>query len=168
MGLFSKKKEKQPEKEVEEAAPVPDFSNIPRLPKAGPTMQDTDTGFALYQARAAPLSSDPLEAAAQRKAQKDAAILDAIFQAFARMLPTYGSKMKNYMPLTTSDYEFNEGNYVDRYRDLERQICAHMEQRGWKVKEFSIKDSKERSKSTLTKYYPKVKWVWNCLVFQVS
>lgn len=158
MGLFSKKKKEEPVVEPpREPTPPPNPFPDP-VPRHNPYAEN-DTFVPQEYRPQQVIASDPLEEAARRKRQRDEAILDAIFQAFAKMLPTYGSDMKKYASLTTTDYEFNEGEYVDRYPDLERQIKEHMERKGWKVKEFSIKKSNEKSKSTLAKYYPKVKWV---------
>lgn len=161
MGLFSKKKTTEEAPVVAEPPrePTPPPNPFPEsAPRHNP--YENDRGFVVQEYKPQQkVSSDPLEAAAQKKKARDAAIMEAIFQAFARMLPQYGTNMKKYASLTTNDYSFNEGEYVDRYPDLERMIKIHMESKGWKVKEFSIKKSSEKSKSTLTGYYPKVKWV---------
>ena len=158
MGLFGKKKkDEEVESRVEAEVSTPVRQEPAPQPRVNPYATNTTFVPVEYTSRV-PVPQDPLEAAAQRKQARDKAMLDAIFQAFGKMLPTYGTSMKKYAPLTTSDYEFNEGNYNDRYKDIERQIKVHMEERGWKVKEFRIKDGKERSKSTLSKYYPLVRW----------
>lgn len=159
MGLFGKKKkEATPEPEVRAPSPAAPANPFPdSAPRYNPYAEQETFVPREVKARET-LSQDPLEAAAQRKRQRDEALLDAIFHAFARMLPQYGAKMKDFATLTTTDYAFNEGEYSDRYDDLERMIERHMEAKGWKVKKFKIKDSNERSKSTLNKYYPRVKW----------
>lgn len=160
MGLFSKKK--KPENTAPEAAPrepTPPPNPFPDPEPRHNPYEDTPTFVPQEHRERQKISQDPLEAAAQKKKARDDAMMDAIFHAFARMLPQYGTSMKKYASLTTSDYAFNEGEYVDRYPDLERQIKIHMEAKGWKVKEFSIKKGNEKSTSTLNGYYPKVKWV---------
>lgn len=159
MGLFSKKKKEEPAQVVPEPAPPanPFPDPAPTQQRYDPYANESTFVPVTTGSRTAP-PRDPLEAAALKKRQRDQAILDAIFHAFAKMLPTYGTTMKKHAPLNTTDYDFNEGNYNDRYKDLERQIQDHMEEKGWKVKDFSIRNSKTKSKSTLTKYYPEVKW----------
>lgn len=159
MGLFGKKKKEENVPEPAASKPTPPPPNpFPDTPtKVNPYAKDATFVPTEYKSRVTP-SQDPLEDAAQKKKARDTELLNAIFGAFAKMLPTYGTNMKKFAPLTTTDYEFNEGNYDDRYKDLGRKIKEHMEQKGWKVKDFQLKNSKERSPSTLTKFYPSVKW----------
>lgn len=159
MGLFSKKKKEEPAPIPAPAEPSPPPNPFPDAAPRHNPYAETPTFVPQEYRQQQKISSDPLEAAAQKKKARDDAIMDAIFHAFARVLPQYGTTMKKYQSLTTSDYAFNEGEYVDRYPDLERMIKIHMEQKGWKVKEFSIKKSNEKSSSTLNGYYPKIKWV---------
>lgn len=161
MGLFSKKKKEDPAGVAPpEREPSPPSNPFPdTAPARVNPYADQETFVPRAYRPQERVSADPLEAAAAKKKERDDAIMDAIFHAFARMLPQYGTAMKKHADLTTSDYAFNEGEYCDRYPDLERQIKIHMEAKGWKVKEFSIKNGSERSKSTVSKYYPKVRWV---------
>lgn len=158
MGLFSKKKKEEQEVPELPRNPTPPNPFPDPTPRHNP-YADQPTFVPREYREPQKISIDPLEAAAQKKKARDDAIMDAIFHAFARVLPQYGCTMKKYQSLTTSDYDFNEGEYVDRYPDLERMIKIHMESKGWKVKEFSIKKSSEKSASKLNGYYPKVKWV---------
>ncbi|CCG84666.1 protein of unknown function [Taphrina deformans PYCC 5710] len=161
MGLFDKKKKEESAAEAPRSpspALVPPPNPFPdATPRHNPYADEATFVPQTYRPQAVS-SSDPLEAAAAAKRARDESILAAIFHAFAKMLPQYGTAMKKYASLTTTDYGFNEGEYADRYPDLERLVKAHMEAKGWKVKEFSIKNGNERSKSTLNRYYPKVKW----------
>lgn len=155
MGLFSKKKpEAAPA--VPEAAPVvaqqPPPNPFPEAPRRLDNPYADSNTFVPVSARAAPAGAnlDPLQAAQLKTAARDAEILDAIFHAFGRQLPEWGTQLKKWQKMPTSHYEFNEGNFDKRYKDFERMIQDYMEERGWKVKEFSIRNSKEKSKvSTL-------------------
>ncbi|BFZ54870.1 hypothetical protein PYCC9005_001907 [Savitreella phatthalungensis] len=162
MGWFgSNKKGREPTIAAEDTERPPPVNPFPQDTRQYPTTRhDGDTGFVpvSYRAPNRDAPTDQLVAAQQRIAQRDAEILEVIFAAFGRSLPQWGTHMKKYEKIVTSDYEFNEGNFDKRYKDFERLIADYMEERGWKVKEFSIRNSKVKSKSTLTKYYPEVRW----------
>ena len=153
MGLFGKKKQ-DPAVPVQEAPPTPAAQHPP--PNPFPDVQtrrfenpyaDSNT-FVPITPRSAtgPAPMDPLQAAQLKTAQRDSEILDAIFHAFGRQLPEWGTQLKKWQKMPTSHYEFNEGNFDARYKDFERMIKDYMEERGWKVKEFAIRNSKEKSK----------------------